>query len=421
MTKETFVIILAAGKGTRMKSDIPKVMHELCGRPMLSYVLDAVKAARLRNVTVIVGYKDKLVRSVFGDKVKSIKQKKLTGTAEAVKAARGKLKSHQGNVLVLYGDNPLITPETITNLLVQHTKSDAACTLLTALVDNARGYGRIVRGYKGDVIAIVEEKDATEKELKIKEISVGAYCFKSEELLEALDKIKPNNQKKELYLTDVVDVLAKKELVIEAAGVEYKEEALGINSRFDLAQASRILSLRMMKDLMDDGITIVDPHTTHIASNVKIGKDTVIHPFTIIDKDVVIGKKCSLGPFCHLRSDTTIKDNIEIGNFIELNRTSIDSDCFVKHFSYLGDATIGKRVNIGAGVVTANFDGKKKHKTSIKDGAFIGSDTVLIAPVKVGKSAVTAAGSIVTKNKNVPDKRVVAGIPAKLLEKKKKR
>ncbi len=420
MKKDTQVIVLAAGKGTRMKSDLPKVMHELCGRPMLLYVLDAIKAAKLKNITVILGYQDKLVKSILGSKVKTAKQKKLLGTADAVKAVKGKLKSFKGNVLVLYGDNPLIAAETITNIIDKHNSSEAACTLLTATVDNATGYGRVVRGFKGDVIAIAEEKDATDEEKKLKEISVGAYCFSGEKFFDALNKLKSNNKKKEFYLTDIVGYYTKEELKVEAVNVTYAEEALGINSRYELSQANHIIRFRILKDLMTEGINIIDPHTTYISCDAKIDKDTIIYPFTIIDKGVKIGKHCSIGPFCHLRSETVIKDNVEIGNFIELNRTSIDSDCFAKHFSYLGDAAIGKKVNIGAGVVTANFDGVKKNKTVIKDGAFVGSDTVLIAPIKVGKNATTAAGSIVTKNKNVPDRQVVGGVPAKILPKKKR-
>ncbi|MFC1703232.1 bifunctional N-acetylglucosamine-1-phosphate uridyltransferase/glucosamine-1-phosphate acetyltransferase [Candidatus Omnitrophota bacterium] len=421
MKNDIQVIILAAGKGTRMKSDVPKVMHQICHRPMISFVLDTVKAAKLRPVTVVVGYKDKLVRAVLDKKVKVVKQKRLLGTADAVKAAASKLKSFQGDVLVLYADNPLLSPETISQVVRQHKAADAACTLLTATVDNARGYGRVVRGYKGDVLAIVEEKDATDQEKQIKEISVGVYCFKCQKLLWALNKVKPNNQKKEFYLTDVVAFLSKEEAKIEAASVDNKEEALGINSRYDLAEAARIMRLRIIAEFMQDGIEIVDPHTTYIAPGATIGKDTIIYPFSVIEDDVTVGKNCSIGPFCHLRPQTVVKDNVIIGNFTELIRTSIDSDSLAKHFSYLGDAAIGKRVNIGAGVVTANFDGKKKHKTSIKDDAFVGSDTVLIAPIKVGKKAITGAGSVVTKNKNVADKEIVGGVPARILSKKKKR
>ena len=306
-------------------------------------------------------------------------------------------------------------------MINHHSKNKLDCTFLTANLQKPKGYGRIRRDNYGRVVEIIEETDLTRMNEDIKEVNMGAYCFKAKSLFSALNKIKINKSKKEYYLTDAIGLLAQNSAKIEALDIDDTTQALGINSREDLAKASQIMRLRILKDFMANGVTIIDPLTTYIDNDVSIGQDTTVYPFTVIDSDVKIGKNCSIGPFCHLRPKTKVLDGAVVGNFTELNRSTIGSDTIMKHFGYLGDATVGNNVNIGAGTVTANYDGKNKCQTQIKDNAFIGSDTILVAPIKVGKAAITAAGCVVTKNKNVPDKAVVAGVPAKILSRRKKK
>jgi bifunctional UDP-N-acetylglucosamine pyrophosphorylase/glucosamine-1-phosphate N-acetyltransferase len=418
--KKPKAIILAAGKGTRMKSDLPKVLHMVQGRPLISFVIDLVKSLKIRDIIVVVGHKDKLVRNVLDKGIKIVKQKRLTGTADAVISAKSKLSSLDTDVLILYADHPLVSKETLDSLIRYHLKNKLDCTFLTATLQQPRGYGRIRRDNYGRVQEIVEETELSKLDEDIKEVNMGAYCFKTRNLFSVLNKIKINKKKKEYYLTEAISLLAKNNAKIDTVEIKDITEALGVNSREDLAKANRLMRLRIIKCFMAKGVTIVDPLTTFIDKNVLIGQDTVIYPFTVIEPNVKIGKNCQIGPFCHLRSHTKISDGVQVGNFTEINRTKIGQGTVMKHFGYLGDATVGNRVNIGAGTVTANYDGKKKYPTSIKDCAFIGSDTVLIAPIKVGKAAITAAGCVVTKNKNVPDKTVVAGVPAKILPRRKK-
>lgn len=419
MAKNIKTIILAAGKGTRMKSELPKVLHSIAGKPLLQFVLDKVKALGLKDTYVVVGFRQDLVRNYLDKKIRTVEQKRLLGTADALKAVLGKLKGFKGHLLVLYGDNPLIEKESLENLLRIHTSSGADCTLLAATVNNPFGYGRIIRDNYSRIRRISEEIDATTAEREIKEVNVGAYCFKSQVLPQALKEIKANNKKKEYYLTDIIAIMASLGLSIESAEVKGENEVLGINSREDLAAAAKIIRNRILRDFMANGVTIIDPDTTYIDSNVKIGQDTVVYPYTFIEKDVSIGANCSIGPLCHIRSQVTLKDNVKLGNFVEVSRSKLDKGAMAKHFSFLGDSQIGERVNIGAGVVTANYDGVNKNLTQISEGAFIGSHTVLVAPVKIGKKAVTGAGSIVTKRHNVPDHGVVVGVPARIVNRKK--
>ncbi|MDP2830867.1 MAG: NTP transferase domain-containing protein [Candidatus Omnitrophota bacterium] len=413
--KEIAVIILAAGKSTRMKSELPKVLHPLCGRPMLGYVLDLVTSLKPAQVVAVLGYKQELVRKIIPKGIKIAIQKKLNGTAGAVKVGLSVLKGFKGTVLVLYGDNPLLKKETLKKLLDYHLENNVDATLLTAQLKTPAGYGRIMRDKYFSICGIVEEKDADEVQKDIKEINTGIMAFKKEKLSANLGSIRPNNRKKEYYLTDIIEIFAKKNYLVDGLKIQDTGEALGINTRAELAKANCLMQKTINDKLMQDGVTIIDPPSTFIDFGTKIGKDTVIYPFTVIQRGVKIGKRCLVGPFAHLREGVRLGDGVIAGNFIEMVRSRIGTKTLIKHFSYLGDSSVGANVNIGAGTVTANFDGKNKNYTVIKDNVNIGSDTVIVAPVKIGKFAVTGAGSVVTRN--IPDKAVVAGVPARILRK----
>lgn len=421
MNKNAAAIILAAGKSKRMKSDTPKVIHPLCSRPVLNYVLDLVKGLKINRAIAVLGHKHELVEGLLGRGIKAVLQKKLLGTGDAVKQAGRLLKDFKGTVLILYGDAPLLKKETLKKLLKHHTENKLDATLLTAKLDDPAGYGRVLRDKYSSISGIVEDKDADEFQKSIKEINTGIACFNKERLFEALSRIKRDNRSQEYYLTDVIGILYKKGRLIESVNIADINEALGINSRKELAKANRIMQKRINEELMEKGVTIVDPDSAFISYGTKVGRDTVIYPFTVIERGVRIGRRCSIGPFIHLKESTALGDDVWAGNFLEVVRSKLASKTLAKHFGYIGDAKLGRMVNIGAGCVTANFDGAKKHTTIIGDSAFIGSDTVLIAPVKVGKGAKTGAGSVVTRKKNVPAGRTVAGVPARLLTPAKKR
>ncbi len=420
MMKNLNAIILAAGEGTRMHSKYPKILHKLGSKPMLGHVIDNVQISGIKNIFVITGYKSNLVEKYVGNRAKCREQKKLLGTADAVWQIRNEavLKNKDARLLVIYGDTPLITSSTIKELLKKHYNEDATCSLLTATIKNPTGYGRIVRNDTGDILKIVEEQDANVFQKAIEEINVGVYVFKIYELFEAIKKIKPNNKKKEYYLTDVIEVINKKNLVINSVETMDLDEIEGVNSRVSLAKAYEILRHRTIEHIIAQGVTVLDPRTTYVDEEVKIGKDSVIYPFTVIEKDVVIGEDCLIGPFCRIRTGSKIGNGVTLGNFVELNRVEIGKSTRIKHQAYLGDTIVGENVNIGAGTIIANYDGKNKNQTVIGAGAFIGTGTILVAPVKIGKSAITGAGAVVTKNKDVPDKTVVVGVPARILKKK---
>ncbi len=420
MNKNIAAIILAAGKSTRMKSEIPKVLHPLCGRPMLSFVLDLTKALKINKVITVLGRKHEIIKKSLDLKAKVVIQKRFIGTADAVKQAAFALKGFKGTVLILYADAPLFKKETLRKLLKHHIENNLDATILTANLDKPSGYGRVLRDKYSSICGIVEEKDADDFEKNIKEINTGIICFKKEKLFNCLKGVKANNRKKEYYLTDAIGILCKKGGLIENVAISDIEEAQGINSRIDLAKANAVMQKRINEELMNNGVTIVDPGSTFINYGTKIGKDTVIYPFTVIEGGVKIGMRCWVGPFIHLREGTVLKDDVVAGNFLEVARSRISSKTWVKHFGYIGDSIIGKRVNVGAGFVTANFDGVKKHTTIIGDGAFLGSDTVLVAPVKIGRAAKTGAGAVVTRRRDVPPGATAVGIPAKLLNKKKR-
>lgn len=416
MKKDVAVIILAAGKGERMKSDTPKVLHNLCARPMLGYVLDLVSSLKPKKTVAVLGYKHEVVRKELSKNIDVVIQKKLLGTADAVKLALAKLKGFKGTVLVLYGDTPLLKKETVLKLLKYHTENNIAATLLTGKMNKPKGYGRVCRDKYLSISGVVEEKDADDFDKDIKEVNTGIICFDKASLEAALKKVRPNNRKKEYYLTDVVGLFYKAGKLVDGVKIDDIQEAMGINSRLELAKANTIMQGRINEEFMLSGITIVDPGSTFISYGTKIGKDTVIYPFTVIERDVKIGKHCYIGPFAHLRGGTQLSDDVTLGNFIETTRTKIGAKVFAKHFSYIGDTQLGARVNIGAGTVTANFDGRNKHNTIIKDDAMIGSDTILVAPVVVGKSVKTGAGAVVIRN--IPDNKIAVGVPARIIDKK---
>ena len=417
--KDFIGIILAAGEGRRMKSDVPKVLHNICGRPMIDYVVDSLKDVRLRKIFVVVNKKDKRLLDYLKKNkyVKPVFQNKPLGTADAISSVKKFLGKSKVNVLVICADTPLISKETLQVLMNRHKEIKASCTILTTFLDSPFGFGRILRDEYSKVYRIIEENDASLSQKQIKEINSGIYCFNSQDLSQALNHVELNPKKKEYFLTDVIGALYKQNKRIDTCVCSNADEILGINSRIDLSRANDIMRLRIIEELAEEGVSVVDPKTIFINYGVSIGKETTIFPFTVIDSGVKIGSGCSIGPFCHLREGTVIKDKNVVGNFTEIVRSSLDRGTYFKHFGYLGDATIGEGVNIGAGTTIANFDGEKKNSTVIKDKAFIGCDTVIVAPAKIGKGVITGAGSVITKSSNIKDKSVVVGVPAKLLTK----
>lgn len=411
-------IILAAGEGTRMKSSLPKVLHPVCGKPIIQHLIGTINSIGINKVIVVVGHKGELVKERLGE-VKCVTQSELLGTGDAVlKAEKILSRDRKVNaVLVSYGDVCLLTAGTLRNIIERHLSTRAGCTLLTAHLKNPTGYGRIVRSSNNRVMKIVEEPDASIYEKVIEEINVGVYCFSKDILFEALEKLRPNKKKKEYYLTDIIEIFTKSNIPVESVSTDDQTEYLGVNTRGDLIKAEQIIRQRVLDNIMQKGVTVLDPVNTYLSEDVEIGKDTVIYPYTFIENNVKIGLNCSIGPFARLRPGTIIDNNVSIGNFVEIVRSRIGSFTKIMHQCYIGDTTIGRRVNIGAGTIVANYDGKDKSNTVIEDNAFIGTGTILIAPVRVGKGSKTGAGSVVTRNHNVPAGKTVAGVPARILKK----
>ncbi|MBU4312345.1 MAG: NTP transferase domain-containing protein [Candidatus Omnitrophica bacterium] len=412
-------VILAAGEGTRMRSSLPKALHPICGKPMIKYLVDNIRSIGIKNIIVIVGHRSNLVKKEL-DGVECIKQDKLLGTGDAVaKAKTALLKDKKiDSVLISCGDVPLLKPETLKKIIGRHVSTRSACTLLVSTLKNPTGYGRIMRSSNDRIAKIIEELDASIYEKVVEEINVGVYCFNKDLLFEALGKIKPNNKKKEYYLTDTIDVLARSNAIVDSVSTDDTEEFLGVNTRKDLIEAEMVVRRRILDRLMRRGVSVIDPNNTYIEEGVEIKKDTIIYPYTFIDSNVKIGSECSIGPFARLRSGTVVDDGAGIGNFVEIVRSRIGKNTKVRHQCYIGDTVIGKGVNIGAGTIVANYDGKRKNKTVIEDNAFIGTGTILIAPVRIGKGAITGSGSVVTRNHNVPAGKTVVGVPARILRKK---
>lgn len=417
--KDTACVILAAGLGTRMKSSLPKVLHEISGKTMIERTMELIRPFGFRPSVVVAGYKGREVaKFVKGAKV--VKQTKMRGSADAVMRTKGALDRFKGDVVILYSDTPLIEQETMRRLIAKHKGTGAACTLLTARLKDPTGYGRILRDDAEKIARIIEEEETSLYDKVIDEINVGAYCFDSRELFGALKEVRPDNKKKEYYLTDIVSILRKRNLKIESLCTDDEDEAIGVNSKEDLAKAESVVYKRTIKKFLNEGVTIIDPRNTYISADSAIGRDTVIRPYTIIENGVRIGKRCVIGPFARIRPGTKLSEGVEIGNFVEVARSSVGKDTKIKHHSYIGDTVIGEKVNIGAGTITANYDGKKKNRTVIKDRAFIGSGTIFVAPATIGKGAVTGAGCVVTRKTKVPDSSVVAGVPARILKRKGK-
>ncbi len=394
-------IVLAAGKGTRMKTNKSKVVHKIYGKELVKRVVETAYKAGIKDVITVVGHKREEVEKVLGDSVKYAYQEELLGTGHTAMQAIPYLKGKKGKVVILYGDVPLIRPETIKKLIAKSVMDREYATILTAIYDNPTGYGRVVRDIGGNVKAIVEEKDATEEEKYITEINAGVYCFDIEELILALEKLTPNNAQGEYYLTDVIKIMNDKGLKTGAIIIEDNTEILGVNDRAQLEMLTRILKIRINQEHMANGVTIEDMENTYIYDDVKIGIDTVIHPNTTIKSGVVIGENCEIGPNSYIREGCEIADNVKIGSFVELKKAKIGEGTKVPHLSYMGDCEIGSKTNIGCGTITCNYDGFKKSKTIIGDNAFVGSNVNFIAPVTVGSNTLIAAGSTITDD--VPD------------------
>ena len=394
-------IVMAAGKGTRMKSKKSKLVQKIYGKEIVKRAVENAEKAGVKDIVAVVGYMKEEVMAVLGDNVKYAFQEEMLGTGHAVMQAKEKKKGKKGKVLVLNGDVPLIRPETLNKLLEKSIENKEYATLLTAIYDNPTGYGRIVRDEGGNVEAIVEEKDTTDEQKEIKEINAGIYCFDIEELLSALEKISPNNAQGEYYLTDVIQIMNEKGLKTGAVIVEDNTEILGINDRIQLEMLTKILQMRINTEHMKKGVTIEDINTTYIYDDVEIGRDTVIHPNTTIKSGVQIGEDCEIGPNAYIREGCKLANNVKIGNFVEIKKAIIGEGTKVPHFIYLGDCEVGEKCNIGCGTITCNYDGFHKSKTIIGNHSFIGSNTNLVAPVNVGNETFIAAGSTITED--VPD------------------
>jgi bifunctional UDP-N-acetylglucosamine pyrophosphorylase/glucosamine-1-phosphate N-acetyltransferase len=449
---------MAAGLGTRMKSQKAKVLHELGGRPLIAHVLDKALALQPRRAFVVVGHQAEAVEAAVRTATKDpaclefVLQREQRGTGDAVMSAREALKDVDSVLLVLSGDVPFVREETLRKLVEHHVANQAACSILSVKLENPTGYGRIVRNGENQFSRIVEQKDAGEEERAIREINSGIYCFDTRKLFAALEQVQPTNQQKEYYLTDAPAILLAGGEKIELVVINDPREVSGINSRAELAEFENLLRRGTVRSLMLSGVTFIDPARAYISDLAQIGADCVIHPDVTIEGATTVGvncvlhsgsrisnsqigdnvtikdhcliidstveSNCSVGPFAHLRMGAHLEEGSAVGNFVEVKKSRLGRKSKSMHLTYLGDATIGSGTNIGAGTVTCNYDGKNKHPTVIGNNVKIGSDTMLVAPVSVGDGAVTAAGSVVTAD--VPADSLVAGVPAVVKKKIKK-
>ncbi len=436
-------VILAAGQGTRMRSKLPKVLHPLAGKPMVWHALRAVRDLVDLPPVLVVGYRAEEVQQAVGDDVVYVTQGEQLGTGHAVVCARSALEGKADTLLVTFADMPLLRRDSLEKLVCLHAESQSPVTMTSYMGEEARGFGRVVRNAQGHVTAIVEAVDATPEQLKITEYNVSAYCFDSAWLWEALAQI-PISSKGEYYLTDVVGLAVSAGHPVESLILEDPTEAIGPNNRVHLAEAERVMRQRINEGWMLAGVTLIHPDVTYIEVDVKIGQDTVIHPNTYLRGDTVIWENCeigpdttlmdtevgsgsqilasvleqakvgegvTMGPYCHLRKGAHLDDRVHLGNFGEVKESYLGPGTKMGHFSYIGNAKIGADVNIGAGTITCNYDGEKKNPTEIGDHVFLGSDTMLVAPVKIGDRAVTGAGAVVTRD--IPADTLVTGVPAK--------
>ncbi|UCH58397.1 MAG: bifunctional UDP-N-acetylglucosamine diphosphorylase/glucosamine-1-phosphate N-acetyltransferase GlmU [Anaerolineales bacterium] len=448
---KTIAIILAAGQGTRMRSSLPKVLHPLLGRPMALYTLEAALQVTAARPVMVVGHGADQVRAALGDLADYVIQEPQLGTGHAVQQAADLLRGQADTVLVLAADMPLLTTHTLTRLVQAQQSHHGPLTMLTVLSDQSRGFGRVLRDPHGRLLAIVEQAQATPEQLAIRELNVGVYCFAAAWLWEALERV-PLSPKGEYYLTDLLGIAVQDGLPVQALVVEESAEAIGVNNRLHLAEAEAILRQRINQAWMLAGVTLIDPASTYIEPGVQIGQDTVIWPNTYLQGHTVVGAACTLGPntiirdsqlgdrcevlasvlekavleddvdigpFARLRTGAHLAQGVHMGNFGEIKNAYLGPGTKMGHFSYVGDATIGPQVNIGAGTVFCNYDGEHKHHTEIGAGVFIGSDTMLVAPLKIGDGARTGAGSVVTKD--VPENSLAVGIPARVIRKMEKR
>ena len=418
MIEGPVAIILAAGHGKRMKSERAKVLHEVCGRPMIRYVVEAARGAGVRTIVVVVGYGAEQVRACLENEpdVRFAVQERQLGTGDAVRACRGVLEGYRGPALILVGDEPLIRPEPLADLLARQRDDQDACLLGTAVLPDPTGFGRILRDSAGRFLRIVEQRDCTAEERALREVNPSCYVFDLPGLWDALDQLDTRNAQGEYYLTDAPERLQAMGRKVVALTVLEPDDILGVNTRQHLAQAHAIMQDRLQERWMTEGVSIVDPRNTYIDGRARIGPDTTIFPFTVISGTVTIGSHCRVGPFAHLRDGTVLDDGAEVGAFVEVNRSHLAAGATARHLAYLGDAQLGPAVNIGAGAVTANFDGKQKSKTTIGAHAMIGAGSVLIAPLTVGPGATVGAGAVVSKNHDVAEGQTVAGVPARPLK-----
>ena len=423
-------VILAAGKGTRMKSKLPKVLHKAGGKAMVEHVLEAAIAAGAKRNIIVTGFGGGMVRAAIGDKAEYAEQREQLGTGHAVMQAESLLADENGTVMVLCGDTPLLTGDLLKKLYDEHKKEQAKATVLTAIMPDATGYGRIIRKSSGEVLKIVEHKDASEEERQVKEVNSGIYCFDAKALFSSLKKVNNDNAQGEYYLPDVLEILQKQGEKIWAVAADDYESTLGINSRLQLAGAEKILRRRKNEELMAAGVTIMDPATTYIDADVVVGRDTVIYPMTWLEGKTVIGEECEIGPsvrlenvtvgnnvtgqftyahdaviddgvilgqFTHIRPNTHLAKKVKIGNFVEVKNSNIGEGSKLPHLSYIGDTDMGSGVNMGCGTITVNYDGKNKFRTKIGSDAFVGCNSNLVAPVELADGAYIGAGSTITK------------------------
>jgi bifunctional UDP-N-acetylglucosamine pyrophosphorylase/glucosamine-1-phosphate N-acetyltransferase len=447
---------MAAGLGTRMKSRRAKVLHELGGAPLIAYVVRAAQALEPRSIITIVGHQaeevERAVLAEVGELATFVIQERQRGTGDAVESARRVLENSDSLVLVLSGDVPMIRVETLQKLIEQHNNTGAACSILSVRLENPTGYGRIIRDNNGEFRKIVEQRDATEEERQVREINSGIYCFESTALFDALRKVEPKNDQGEYYLTDVAEIILGSGGTVSVYLISDPREVSGVNTRAELAEFENLVRRSAIRRLMiESGVTFIDPSHAYISAEAQIGRDTIIHPNVTIEGKTVIGEgcvirvgaritssrlgdnvtvkdhsvivdsqiesNCSVGPFAHLRMNAFLEEKATVGNFVEVKKSRLKRGAKAMHLTYLGDATIGERTNIGAGTVTCNYDGVNKHETIIEDDVKIGSDTMLVAPVRVGTRSKTGAGSVITRD--VPPDSLVAGVPAEVKKKLK--
>lgn len=395
-------VILAAGKGTRMKSETPKVLHKIFEKPLLGYVLDNIKTITNENFVIVGHHADEVKEYVEKNyqNAKTVLQTPQLGTGHAVSMVLPYLKDFKGQVLILCGDTPLITSETLNKFVEFHNSNNSDLTVMSTIFENPTNYGRIIREPDGSLKCIVEEKDATPEQKAVKEVNAGIYILDWAKIAPAFSQLTSNNAQGEYYLTDIIEWGKKNNLRVNAFILENSDEIYGINSRKNLAEATRIMNTRKLNSLMDSGVTIVDPNSTWISEDTEIGTDTIIYPSTYIEGSNKIGKNCKIGPCTHFRGNVEVEDNCKIGNFVEVKKAKIGHNTNAGHLSYIGDSELGAHVNIGAGTITANFDPitGTKSKTILKDNVKIGSNTVLVAPVEIGEGTNVGAGSVITKN-----------------------